>query len=136
MSVEPAFEALEYVYWAAPEIDASIAFYTGALGGELLWRIRDGETWVAAVRLTESGPPVLLANHLEPGRGLLVYRVGSLERTRARLLSRGWALAGEPFELPQGPCLVLEDPGRQRIAIYERQRPDVDRQFLGRYDTP
>ena len=133
--MEYAFESLDYVYWAAPEFEAALAFYTGALGGELLWRIRDGETWVAAVRLSESGPPVLLANHLEPGRGLLVYRVRSLAQTRARLLSRGWALAGEPFELPQGPCLVLEDPGRQRLAIYERVRPEMDRHFLGRYDT-
>jgi catechol 2,3-dioxygenase-like lactoylglutathione lyase family enzyme len=137
-SDERAFESLDYVYWAAPELESSIAFYTGALGGELLWRIRDGETWVAAVRLTDSGPPVLLANHLEPGRGLLVFRVRSLEQTRARLLSRGWALigAGEPLELPPGPCLVLEDPGHQRLAVYERVRPEMDRHFLGRYDTP
>src|SRR5580765_910779 len=136
VSVEPAFESLDYVYFAAPDIESSIAFYTGALGGELLWRIRDGETWVAAVRLTDSGPPVLLANHLEPGRGLLVFRVRSLEMARARLVARGWAPAGEPFELPQGPCLVLEDPGRQRLAVYERVRPEMDRHFLGRYDKP
>jgi len=136
MTAEPAFESLDYVYWAAPEFESSLAFYTGALGGELLWRVRDGETWVAAVRLTESGPPMLLANHLEPGRGLLVYRVRSLEETRARLLARGWALsgAGGTFELPQGPCLVLEDPGGQRLAVYERVRPEMDRHFLGRYD--
>lgn len=135
MSAEPAFVSLDYVYWAAPEFESSLAFYTGALGGELLWRVRDGETLVAAVRLTESGPPMLLANHLEPGRGLLVYRVRSLEETRARLLARGWRGAGEPFELPQGPCLVLEDPGGQRLAVYERVRPEMDRRFLGRYDT-
>ena len=134
MSADLACGSLDYVYWAAPEFESSLAFYTGALGGELLWRIRDGETWVAAVRLTESGPPMLLANHLEPGRGLLVYRVRSLEETRARLLAKGWALAGEPFELPQGPCLVLEDPGGQRLAVYERVRPEMDRHFLGRYD--
>jgi len=133
--MEFAFESLDYVYWAAPEFEKSVAFYTGALGGELLWRVRDGETWVAAVRLSESGPPMLLANHLESGRGLLVYRVRSLAETRSRMLSRGWALAGEPFELPQGPCLVLEDPGGQRLAVYERVRPEMDRHFLGRYDT-
>lgn len=135
MTADPAFESLDYVYWAAPEFESSLAFYTGALGGELLWRVRDGETWVAAVRLTESGPPMLLANHLEPGRGLLVYRVKSLEETRARLLAKGWAPAGEPFELPQGPCLVLEDPGGQRLAVCERVRPEMDRQFQGRYDS-
>lgn len=133
-----AFESLDYVYWSAPEIEASIAFYTKTLGGELLWRVRDGETWVAAVRLSESGPPVLLANHLERGRGLLVYRVRSLAQTRRDLAARGWSSdeGDEPFELPQGPCLVLQDPGGQRLAIYERVRPNVDAHFLGRFDPP
>ncbi|MEP6994928.1 MAG: VOC family protein [Acidobacteriota bacterium] len=129
-------ESLDYLYLPAPEIEAAIAFYTDGLGGELLWRIRDGQTWVAAVRLAETGPIVLLANHLAPGHGLLVYRVRSLDEARRRLGDRGWAVEGEPFELPQGPCLVIQDPGKQRLAVYERLRPDVDQHFLGRFDTP
>ena len=131
-----AFESLDYLYWAAPEFEVSVTFYTQTLGGELLWRVRDGETWVAAVRLTDSGPPVLLANHLGSGRGLLVYRVRSLEATRRDLAARGWSSEEEPFELPQGPCLVLQDPAGQRLAVYERVRPDADRHFIGRFDSP
>ena len=132
----PPFESLDYLYLPAPEIERAISFYTEALGGELLWKIRDGRTWVAAVRLTEAGPPVLLANHLPPGDGLLVYRVRSLAETRTRLVDNGWSLDGEPFELPQGPCLVFRDPGHQRFAVYERVRPGVDDHFLGRFDEP
>lgn len=132
----PSFESLDYLYLPAPEIEAAIAFYTDVLGGELLWRIRDGQTWVAAIRLVEVGPAVLLANHLEPGRGLLIYRVRSLVETHSRLVDRGWSVDGEPFELPHGPCLVFRDPGQQRLAAYECVRPEVDQQFRGRFDKP
>lgn len=130
------FETLDYLYLPAAEIAAAIRFYTEGLGGELLWRIRDGDTWVAAVRLTKDAPLVLLANHLEPGRGLLVYRTRSLAETQRALASHGWAVEGEPLELPQGPCIVFRDPGGQRLAAYERVRAGVDDHFLGRFDEP
>jgi hypothetical protein len=131
----PLFEALDYLYLPAPEIEAAIAFYTQTLGGELLWRVRHEDTWVAAVRLAPGAPLVVLANHLEPGRGLLVYRARSLDETRRMLARQGWSVEGEPFELPHGPCLVFRDPGEQRLAAYERVR-DADRFFEGRFDTP
>jgi catechol 2,3-dioxygenase-like lactoylglutathione lyase family enzyme len=131
----PLFEALDYLYLPAPDIDTSVAFYTETLGGELLWRIRDGDTWVAAVRLVPGAPLVVLANHLAPGRGLQVYRARSLAETQRTLAAHGWSLEGEPFELPQGPCVVLRDPGEQRLAAYERVRPGMDERFQGRFDA-
>ena len=130
------FEPLDYLYLPAPDIETAIPFYTEALGGELLWRIRDGRTWVAAIQLTEAEPQILLANHLETGGGLLVYRVRSLAETQSRLTGHGWSLEGEAFDLPQGPCLVFRDPGGQRLAAYERVRPGMDQHFLGRFDEP
>jgi predicted enzyme related to lactoylglutathione lyase len=132
----PPFESLDYLYLPAPDIDAAVAFYTRGLGGELLWRIRDGGTWVAAVRLAETGPVVLLANHLDPGQGLLIYRVRSLDETRKSLAGGGWSVEGEPFELPQGPCLTFRDPGGQRLAVYELHRRGMDEHFQGRFDAP
>lgn len=132
----PPFESLDYLYLPAPDIETAVTFYTHGLGGELLWRIRDGGTWVAAVRLAETGPVVLLANHLDPGQGILIYRVRSLDDTRQKLTNHGWSVDGEPFELPQGPCLVFRDPGGQRLAVYERLRREVDEHFQGRFDTP
>ncbi len=128
------FLSLDYLYLAAPDVGAAVRFYTEALGGSLAWRVRDGGTVVAAVRLTRSGPLVLLASHLDVGSGLLIYRVSSLADVRARLSERGWVTEGEPFEIPQGPCIVFRDPGRQRLAAYERVRPQMDAHFEGRLD--
>lgn len=132
----PVFESLDYLYLPAPDIDASIKFYAETLGGELLWKIRDGSTWVAAVRLVSAAPIVLLANHLEPGHGLLVYRVKDLKEARRVLAEGRWTIDGEPFELPHGPCIVVRDPGGQRLAVYQVVRPGMDEHFLGRFDTP
>ena len=126
--------ALDYLYGPAPEIEAAVRFYTEALGGQLRWRIRHGSTWVAAIRLTATGPLVLLANHLEPGQLLLIYRTESIAEVQRRLAALGWSIEGDPFEIPSGPCAVFRDPGGQRLAVYERVRPEVDQVFEGRFD--
>jgi hypothetical protein len=132
--VAELFLSLDYLYLAAPDVGAAVRFYTEALGGTLAWRVRDGATVVAAVRLTGSGPLVLLADHLDVGGGLLIYRVRSLPELRERLTRLGWTTEGEPFEIPQGPCIVFRDPGEQRLAAYERVRPSMDAHFEGRFD--
>ena len=77
---------------------------------------------------------MLLADHLAVGHGLAVYRVRRLSELRERLSEQGWSAEGEPFELPPGPCLVIRDPGQQRLAAYERVR-HVDEHFAGRFDA-
>jgi hypothetical protein len=128
------FISLDYLYFSAPDVDQAARFYTKGLGGTLVWRIRRDGTTVAGVRLTGADPLVLLADHLPAGAGLVVYRVRSLSEVRDRLSGEGWRTEGEPFELPQGPCIVFRDPGQQRLAAYERVRPQVDKHFEGRFD--
>jgi len=129
-------ESLDYLYVPAPDVEAAVAFYTGTLGGRLRWRIRHGSTWVAAVRLTDASPLMLLANHLEPGQLLLIYRTRSLAELQHALTNAGWAVEGSVFELPPGPCVIFRDPGGQRVAAYERVRPEVEAAFEGRLMYP
>jgi len=72
--VENSFESLDYIYTAAPDFDAAVRFYTSTLGGELRWRIHDGDVRVAAVRLAGVGPAILLASHLAAHDTILIYR--------------------------------------------------------------
>jgi predicted enzyme related to lactoylglutathione lyase len=133
--VENRFESLDYIYVPAPDVDAAVRFYTSTLGGDLRWRIHDHGVQVAAVRLADAGPAVLLASHLAAHHTILIYRVRDIEAVRQRLVADGWAGVEERFEIPQGPCLVFRDPGGQRLAIYERVRPGVDERFDGRFDA-
>jgi catechol 2,3-dioxygenase-like lactoylglutathione lyase family enzyme len=129
-------ESLDYLYVPAPDFEAAVAFYTGTLGGQLRWRIRHGSAWVAAVRLADASPLVLLANHLEPGQLLPIYRTRSLTEVQHALSNANWAVEGSVFELPPGPCLIFRDPGGQRVAVYQRVRPEVEAGFEGRFDVP
>jgi predicted enzyme related to lactoylglutathione lyase len=132
--VQNSFESLDYIYTPAPDFEAAVRFYTSTLAGELRWRIHDGGVRVAAVRLAGVGPAVLLASHLEGRDSILIYRVQDIASVRQRLVSDGWTDVEEPFQIPQGPCLVFRDPGGQRLAIYERVRPGVEASFDGRFD--
>jgi predicted enzyme related to lactoylglutathione lyase len=132
---QDAFQTLDYLYIPTADIDAGIRFYTSVLGAKLRWRIRQGTTWVAALRITDTAPTLLLANHLEPGRLILIYRVKSLDAVQRALAGGGWSAEGDVFELPVGPCIVFRDPTNQRLAAYERRRPGVEASFEGRFDT-
>jgi catechol 2,3-dioxygenase-like lactoylglutathione lyase family enzyme len=131
----PPFESLDYLYLSAPDLDATIDFYARVLGGELLWRIHEGSTRVAAVRLTAADPVVVLADHLAPGQDVFVYRVAGLDAARRLLEERGWSNDVESVELPQGPCRILRDPSGHRVGIYERTRPWFDARLAGRIDS-
>ena len=42
------FLSLDYLYVPARNIEASLRYYTGKLGDELVWKIHALNTWVAA----------------------------------------------------------------------------------------
>jgi catechol 2,3-dioxygenase-like lactoylglutathione lyase family enzyme len=129
------FESLDFLYVPAPDVGAAVRYYVDVLGGELAWRIHAFGAWVACVRVSREGPPVLLADHKAPGGGpQLVYRVGDFARACEALRARGWAPEGEAFEIPSGPCASFRDPAGNQLAIYENRRPGVAKSFEGRFD--
>jgi hypothetical protein len=127
------FDGLDYVYMPSRDVAGDVAYFTDVLGGRLIFAIDGMGARVAMVELTEGPPRILLADHLEGDRPILVYRVDDLERAREELRSRGWD-EGHGLEIPQGPVRSFEGPGGHRLAIYERTRPDVEASFEGRRD--
>ena len=112
---------------------ADLGYFTEVLGGRVVFAVEAMGTRVAAVQLTEGPPLVLLADHLEGDRPVLVYRVADLGVALAGLAARGWQR--QPIlEIPQGPCCSLWTPGGHRIALYQLTRPEVASHFDGRRD--
>ena len=105
------------------------------LGAELLWKVRGMLTVVAAVRVSDAGPLVLLSGHLEGETPILVYRVADYRATVAALRAGGVADIHE-LEIPHGPCASWRAPGGQRYAVYELVRPGAADHFTGRIDDP
>src|SRR5947208_16087626 len=131
--VRPAFEELDFVYMPSADVAGHMRYFTDTLGGRLLFAIDGMGTRVAMIELTERPPRILLADHLEGDQPILVYRVADLGRTSSELEARGWKRA-TTLEIPQGPCSSFRTPGGQRLALYERSRPEVEAHFIGRRD--
>jgi hypothetical protein len=127
------FESFDFLYMPSTDVAGDVEYFTGVLGGELVFAIEAFGTRVAMVRLTAEPPRVLLAGHLEGDRPILVYRVASLDRAIGELEARG-CTPGDRFGIPHGPGCALTTPGGHRLAIYELTRPGADEHLAGRRD--
>jgi hypothetical protein len=127
------FLQLDYLYTPSKDVAADVRFFTEALGGKLAFSIEAMDTRVAMIELTSGPPHVVLADHLEGDRPILVYRVDDLLAAKARLKGKGWKNP-QDLELPMGPAVSFASPRGHRIAIYEPTRPQVAEGFKGRRD--
>jgi len=115
------FLSLDFLYVPAPDVKESVRYYTDILKGKLVFDISAMGTRVAAVRIADHGPLVLLAGHLEKGRLIHIYRVSNLKESSAAMKRSGWK-AEHTIELPPGPCTTFRDPAGNVLAIYEAVR--------------
>jgi hypothetical protein len=129
----PPFQQLDFVYTPSRDVAGDLAFFTATLGGRVVFAVEAMGTRVAAVALTTGPPLVLLADHVEGERPILVYRVADLEASLADLQARGWRRQ-RTLEIPHGPCCSFRAPGGHRIALYQLTRPEVAAHFDGRRD--
>ena len=129
----PPFEQLDFLYTPTRDVAGDLAYFTGVLGGRALFAIDAMGTRVAAVELTEGPPLVLLTDHVEGERTILLYRFADLDAALAELEAHGWEPAHR-FEIPHGPCCSFTTPSGLRIAVYQLTRPEVAEHFAGRFD--
>jgi hypothetical protein len=135
------FQQLDFLYMPSRDVAEDLAFFSEVLGGRVVFAIDSMGTRVAAVRLTEDPPLVLLTDHLEGDRPILVYRVADLETALTQLEARGLRRE-HTFEIPHGPICSFEAPGSapgsgpggHRVAVYQLTRPEVAAHFEGRRD--
>jgi hypothetical protein len=86
-----------------------------------------------AARLAVTGPKLLLTQHFHGDQPVLVYRDPDLEATETELARRGVGL-NPPLRFPDRDATELDVPGPQRIAVYQRTRPERAAQLEGRID--
>jgi hypothetical protein len=127
------FQRLDFLYTPSRDVAADLVYFSDVLGGRVLFAVAAMDTRVAAIGLTEGPPVVLLTDHLEGERPILVYRVADLEAELDVLAARGWQRE-HAFEIPHGPCCSFRTPGGHRIALYQLTRPDAAAHFEGRRD--
>jgi len=124
--------SLDFLYTPSRDVAADVADFTAVLGGRLVFAIEDSAIRVAMVELA-GAPRILLTDHLDGDRPVLVYRVADLKVAVGTLQERGWT-PERSLEIPHGPCSSFRSPGGHRIALYQLVRPEVARHFEGRRD--
>jgi hypothetical protein len=127
------FEQLDFIYMPSGDAAADVHYFTEVLGAELIFAVEGMGTRVAMVEMTDGPPRLLLAEHLEGDRPVMVFRVADLQQASQTLESRGWT-RGHALEIPHGPVSTFETPGGHRLAIYQLARPEVGEHFAGRRD--
>jgi len=127
------FRQLDFLYTPSRDVATDLVYFTEVLGGRVVFAVEAMGTRVAAVQLTTGPPLLLLADHVEGERPILVYRVADLGAALAGLEARGWQRQ-RTLEIPHGPCCSFQTPGGHRIALYELTRPEVVAHFNGRRD--
>jgi hypothetical protein len=120
------FARLDYVYTPSPDVESDVVYARDILGGRVIFTIEAMGGRVAMVELVAEGPRFVFADHLD-------VRVESLELSVKALEAQGWQ-SDRALEIPQGACHVFRTAGGQRLAIYERSRPQVEAGFEGRLD--
>jgi hypothetical protein len=126
-------DRLDFIYLPSRDVAADVEHFTRRLGAELVFAIEAFGTRVAMVRLAPDPPPLLFAGHLQGDQPVLVYRVEDLDQAVVQLRGRRVDVVAE-FEIPHGRGAEIANPGPQRLALYERTRPEADERLAGRRD--
>lgn len=129
---DSALGSLDFVYCPSKDAAADLGHWVDKLGATAVFAIERFDTRVACVE-PGSGPAVLFAEHLEGDRPVLIYRVDDLVAAVTSYRSNGVEV-GETFEFPFGHGAEIHNPGPQRVAIYERDRPERGASLHGRRD--
>jgi hypothetical protein len=115
------------------DVAADVERFSEGLGAEVVFAIEAFGARVAMLRLTDEGPELLLADHLEGERPVLVYRVDDLDAAVGELERRG-VDPGPRLGIPHGPLHSFSLEGGQRVALYELTRPEAGEHLDGRRD--
>ena len=126
-------EALDFVYTPSRDVAADMADFTTVLGGRLVFAIEDGGVRAAMVELPSGPPSVLLTDHVEGERPILVYRVADLPR-RWPSSSGAAGRRSVRWRSRRGRAARSARRGGHRIALYQLIRPQVLAHFEGRRD--
>lgn len=127
------FEQLDFIYLPSRDAAADVEYFSEVLGAEVVFAVEGMGTRVAMVELTDGPPRLLLAEHLDDERPVMVFRVADLGRAMQTLEARGWT-RGHSLEIPHGPVCSFTTPGGHRLAVYQLERPEVGEHFAGRRD--
>ena len=113
----PTHHTINYIELAAPDLEASKAFYAEVFG----WTFNDYGSDYAGIRAPDGhGEAGGLNPHRAAGSGLPLVIIYSddLDATVAAVLTAGGRVTEEPNEFPGGRRFHFADPGGNELAAW------------------
>jgi catechol 2,3-dioxygenase-like lactoylglutathione lyase family enzyme len=134
MATENHARAIAHVAIVVRDYDEAIAFYTGALGFDLIedTPLAAGKRWVRVAPAGNGGCSLLLAKAANPeqasrvgnqtgGRVFLFLHTGDFRRDHHAMLAHGVRFVEQPREEAYGMVAVFEDLYGNRWDLIERK---------------
>ena len=103
------FEQLDFIYSPCRDVAAETAHFAQVLGARVVFAVEGMGARVAMLELAGGPPHLLLADHLQGDRPILIYRVADLERATRELKGRGLEL-GDRWRSRSDPALPSRRP--------------------------
>ena len=115
-------ESLDFLYTPSRDVAADVTAYTAVLDASLVFAIEDGGIRVAMVELPSGPPAILLTDHVEGERPILVYRVTDLSHRRGGA-ARARMGPGPIARAPARAVRILPLAGRAPLRVLRAGAP-------------
>lgn len=115
-------EKLNYVEFAAQDLEATKAFFTKAFG----WQFQDyGPDYIAFDNEGLNGGffRADACSTCDTGGALLVFYSGQLENCRSRVLAAGGVVSKDIFDFPGGRRFHFIEPSGNELAVWSDRKP-------------
>lgn len=109
------FQNVDCVSFYVDNIDEGIAFYSGALGLKLLWRVEN----VCGLGMSNDITEVVLVTEHNP---VVQFKVESVEKVIPYFVEKGGILEYGPFEIDIGKCVVVKDRWENRYCLLDMSK--------------
>jgi predicted enzyme related to lactoylglutathione lyase len=129
----PLFKKIDCIRLPVPDLEAALAFYSGQLGHQLIWRTRTA----AGLAMPQSDAEIVLYTDVTaPEIDLLVE---SADQTAEQIIAAGGKVIAGPFEIQIGRCAVVQDPWGNELVLLDMSKgrliTDADGNIIGNEPT-
>jgi predicted enzyme related to lactoylglutathione lyase len=125
----PLFRKVDCIRLYVSDLEAGLAFYSGQLGHELIWRTATA----AGLRLPESEAELVLQT--EEQRQEVDLLVDSADEAAKFIELAGGKIIVPAFDIQIGRCVVVEDPWENPLVLLDTSKgilkTDSDGNLIG-----
>ena len=116
MMPSPVFRKVDCVQIPVTDLEQGLAFYRDRLGHKLIWRTESA----AGLALSESDTELVIQTEPQPLE--TDFLVSSADEAATTIREAGGHIMVEPFDIPIGRCVVVQDPWDNRLTLLDTSK--------------